>query len=389
MNKVLFVIKSGFDFVVFFMFNILLNRGKLNNTWLISERGTDARDNGYWFYKYLKVKHPEVHVKYVISKNSVDYNKIDKEDIVKYRSISHYRYLFKAAVLISAEIMGFTPNERLYYRLNKKGLLHLRGKTVFLQHGITKDYFDYMKKENTKLDLFICGAKREYLFMRDKYGYDEDRLALTGFARFDQLNDERDKTIILIPTWRKWLRYCSTLKGTEFYDKYESLINDKEVIHALEESGYKMIYYPHPDMQKFAQDFYVDRTDVCSIVTARDVDMQDLLKRAELLVTDYSSVAFDMAYMGKKTIYFQFDRDRYRNEQYNEGYYSYEEDGFGPIGATVEEVKKHLLKFLSNSNKLREYNSRIEDFFGKRCSGNCERIYDSIIATIGGDKWQV
>ena len=25
--------------------------------WLVGERGTDARDNGYWFYRYLRTQH--------------------------------------------------------------------------------------------------------------------------------------------------------------------------------------------------------------------------------------------------------------------------------------------------------------------------------------------
>ena len=38
---------------------------KYRELWLVCERGNDARDNGYWFYRYLKEKHPEINARYV------------------------------------------------------------------------------------------------------------------------------------------------------------------------------------------------------------------------------------------------------------------------------------------------------------------------------------
>ena len=40
--------------------------------WLVGERGTDARDNGYWFYRYLRTQHPELRTYYVITADSPD-----------------------------------------------------------------------------------------------------------------------------------------------------------------------------------------------------------------------------------------------------------------------------------------------------------------------------
>ena len=44
--------------------------------WLVGERGTDARDNGYWFYRYLRTQHPELRAYYVITADSPDAAKI-------------------------------------------------------------------------------------------------------------------------------------------------------------------------------------------------------------------------------------------------------------------------------------------------------------------------
>lgn len=39
--------------------NVFTSNKKYNDIWLIAERGDEARDNGYAFYKYMKENHPE------------------------------------------------------------------------------------------------------------------------------------------------------------------------------------------------------------------------------------------------------------------------------------------------------------------------------------------
>ena len=380
MKKIKFIIKSLFDILMLFIYKFvfLIIQKKECDVWLISERGIDARDNGYWFYKYMVDNHPEVKVKYVISKDSSDRKKIREKDIVDYKSKEHYFYFLYAKYLISAEIMGFSPNEQLYYRLNKYGLLKIKGKTVFLQHGITKDFNPYMLPENAKLDLFICGAIPEYKYMIEKYGYTDKNAALTGFARFDNLNNEKEKMILIMPTWRKWLKYNDTLVGTDFYNNYNKILNDTDIIKKLKEKKYKLVFYPHIVLQKFLDEFKTQNEDTIVLASFKDYDVQDLLKKCEMMITDYSSVAFDLAYMEKKTVYYQFDLEKYRKEQYQDGYYSYVNDGFGPICTSYEEIKKIILDYLENNNSLDQYNERINKFFENIDKNNCERIYELI-----------
>ena len=48
----------------------------IRNFWLVCEDKNEARDNGYWLFKYIREKHPEVKVAYAINKKSVDYKKV-------------------------------------------------------------------------------------------------------------------------------------------------------------------------------------------------------------------------------------------------------------------------------------------------------------------------
>ena len=72
------------------------------NIWIIAERGDDARDNGYWFFLYMRKHHPQQEIFYVISKNSPDRIKLSEYEplLLNYRSLKHYIMLWRANCLI-------------------------------------------------------------------------------------------------------------------------------------------------------------------------------------------------------------------------------------------------------------------------------------------------
>lgn len=379
MNKIKFIFKSIVDLIIlsYYKLYFLMKKSKAVDTWLISERGIDARDNGYWFYKYMKENHPEQVVKYVITKNSIDYKKIEQKDVVEYRSKEHYFYFLYAKKLISAEIMGFSPNEQLYYRLNRYGLIKLKGKTVFLQHGITKNFNNYMLQTRTKLDLITCATIKEQKYIVEQYGYSNKVAKLTGFARFDKLVNLDENYILIMPTWRKWLKYNTSLTGTEFYENYMKILNDKDIIEVVKRSNMKIIFYPHIIMQKFLKEFKTSSENVV-LASFEEYDVQELLKKSKLLVTDYSSVDFDFAYMRKNVIYYQFDNSKYRSEHYAKGYYDEKKDGFGPVCLEFEDLKGNLLEYLNNNDVFSSYQENFYKFFKNMDQDNCKRIYEEI-----------
>ena len=48
---------------------------KRPDMWLICEDYNEARDNGYWLFKYIREQQPQQDVVYAINKKSVDYNR--------------------------------------------------------------------------------------------------------------------------------------------------------------------------------------------------------------------------------------------------------------------------------------------------------------------------
>ena len=98
--------------------------------------------------------------------------------------------------------------------------------------------------------------------------------------------------------------------------------------------------------------------------------------RCSVLITDYSSVFFDVGYMEKPVIYYQFDQEEFRKYHYQEGYFFYEKHGFGPVVLTEEALLKALRECAQNDFRMqKEYRDRLDAFYPVRDAKNCERTY--------------
>ena len=107
--------------------------------------------------------------------------------------------------------------------------------------------------------------------------------------------------------------------------------------------------------------------------------MQELLIQAQILITDYSSVFFDFAYMNKPLIYFQFDYEEFSNTHFKKGYFDYETDSFGPVFDNKEQVVKHIIELITNDcSNPKEYQVRRKAFFSRFDGLNCHRNYEYI-----------
>ena len=114
-----------------------------------------------------------------------------------------------------------------------------------------------------------------------------------------------------------------------------------------------------------------------------DVDIQEVFARGAAIITDYSSNAFELAYLNRPAIYFQFDRDRFFSGQhvYRRGEWSYERDGFGPVVERVSEVLDELQRLVDSGMTAQEpYATRIDQAFAFRDGKSCERVFESILS---------
>lgn len=356
--------------------------------WLICEDRNGANDNGFCFFTYLNKYQPQIESFYAIDYSSVAFERVSKiGKTVKYGSFMHWILYFACEYNISTQKSG-KPNGAICYVLEVFGII--KSKFVFLQHGITLSKADWLFYNNTKMRLFICGAKPEYDYIRDNFGYPEENLAFLGFCRFDEYHTIRPnkKQIVLMPSWREWIasknEYSSIYEDTsdftktEYYQKYQSLINNPELANFLEKNNLTMFFYPHRNMQKYIHYFSAASSRI-QIVTNENSSIRALLMDSAVMITDYSSVALDFAYMKKPVIYYQFDEKRFREAQYAEGYFSYRNSGLGVVCEEEKQVVAELEQiYLSDLCMSERFEQAHSAFFPLCDDRNNERTYKAI-----------
>jgi len=384
----IYILKVG---VAFIISRVFLLSEHYRDIWLVSERGDDARDNGWFFFKYVKEKYPEVNVYYVIDCKSSDFEKIQTiGKFIHTNSFKHYVYFMLAKVRISTHIWGGDiPGIDYYYKLRFNRIS--KKKQVFLQHGITKDYQPGLCYPNVTPNLFVCGAKPEFDYIKDAFGHPENVVCYTGFARFDNLHVHEEKyQILIMPTFRKWLQGITVeeFEDSEYFRAWNHVLNDTKIHDMLKKNNLNLVFYPHYEMQKFVSCFKSSCKNVI-IADFAHYDVQQLLMESKLLITDFSSVFFDFAYMKKPVLYYHFDRPKYIQKHYDftKGYFSYDDNGFGEVVFDAENLIEYITKYIVEDFRLSdEYIERGNEFFTLHDEHNSERIFAKIQEIISEEK---
>lgn len=363
------------------------------NVWLISDRPNKAGDNGEHLFRYICEHKPKgVRPYFVIQKSSEDYAKMKKiGKVVDFDSVKYRLMMLFAKMVISSQASDYVLNPFGGDYAYMSDLYDY--KFVFLQHGITKDDISgWLNRFNKNISIFVTAGKPEYQSILDgDYFYDENVVKLTGFPRFDHLTrmgKNVKKKVLVIPTWRKTLSKCvdprtdtsvyyDKFKESDFFAFYNGLINHPRLLECMRRKGYEGLFCLHP----LFTEQYVDFTenDVFS-VNKGYVDYQKQFAECALLVTDFSSVFFDFGYLKKPVVYSQFDKDEFfAGHSYSEGYFSYEDNGFGPVCRNLESTVDALVKELENDCRNDpKYIKRIEEFYPFFDDKSCERVYNSI-----------
>ncbi len=364
-----------------------------NNIWVISEYEELARDNGYWFFKYVRENHRDVEAFYPISASSPDYEKVKIiGNEVIFGSFKHYCLFWAANKYIgTTKCFGF-PYRRICEDLVQWNLHGF--KYIFLNHGYTRGYSSIVDAKETNYDMVITCGEQDSKVIIEENGQPENKVKCLGYARHDALNDDflDRKQILIMPTWRRWLNNPMTANPeeaeqnerlflqSEYYRKYNELINNQDLIGLLEEKDLHLVFYLHEYAQKYSQLFHSD-SDRIIVGTNEKYDIQQLLKQSVILITDYSSVCYDFAYMHKPVVYYQFDYDEFEEKQYASGHhFSYDTNGFGKRFFDSQGVIEEIKELYNDDFAMPAiYSGRADDFFKYHDKNNCRRIFEAII----------
>lgn len=369
---------------------------KLAGCWLLMDRDNQADDNAEHLYRHImSLKNFKPKIFFALKEDSHDWARLHQDgfNLVAYGSKKYEAVLNSADKIISSHAAAFVFDYFKDKSLFKKDL-------IFLQHGITyNDLSPLFEPEWKDISLFISASGAEYQgFVQDgsPYKFSQKNVALTGFPRHDFLLQKSDKfsrehpdqkAIVIMPTWRPYL-LGKILQGTEralidnfeetsFFQHWNGLLNS-DVLAKISNQGIGVKFFPHPNVIPYLSKFNLPN--FVQVLTFEDVSIQNLFAESSLMITDYSSVSFEMGLLKKPIIYYQFDQEEfYSRGLYNAGYFDTARDGFGPVVFEEKDLSIELENMVSRNFKSYDlYLQRMKDFYAFDDQHSCARVVAAI-----------
>ena len=340
-------------------------------------------------------KKRNIRIYFVLDKLSVDYKRLRKIGrVVPFNSIKHRLLSLLCDKVISSQANDYVFNPFLDFSYLYKNILW-RQKFVYLKHGVIKDDSSrWLRKTNKNISLLVTATNDEYQsILKNPYYYDEGQVKCTGLPRYDYLyrGTGNKNVITFMPTWRSYLAGdfdvstgSRTLKkGVEdslYCQMYRQVFSNFRLYEAVQKHHYVIKMMCHPEMPRECLKYF-NCGDSIEILD-NNTRYKEIFAESNLIITDYSSVVFDFAYIRKPIIYYQQDAVEFYSGKhtYDKGYFDYERDGFGEVEYTADALVDRIIEYMENGCKLKTvYKDRIEKTFLYNDRNNCKRVYEEII----------
>jgi CDP-glycerol glycerophosphotransferase (TagB/SpsB family) len=373
-----------------------LVRRKFARAWVFVDRQDDADDNAEHMYRWVRRNHPEINAWFVLTRSSWDWKRLSREG---FRLITP-SWLSKLLILNSEQIISSHTD----YRDGKfsRGLYGdmMTFRFAFLQHGVIKDDLSHWLS-NQPFDLFITTSPAEHASIVDDdtpYIYTNREMRRTGLPRHDRLLTMAEVTptsevdlLLVMPTWRGSLVDQRALKrgaqdpmttfaNSEYARRWRTFLRDDELRELTLRHRKTIVFMPHPNAIPFIDAF--DPPSYVKVATPQTTVIQGVFVRTDAFITDYTSVAFTMAFLRRIVFYYQFDRETYYGGDHNwrEGYFDYERDGFGPVAFSEGQLMGQIRQYFGQRTKLDPvYLARMERAIPDRDSKSCERVFQTLL----------
>lgn len=244
--------------------------------------------------------------------------------------------------------------------------------TVDKKWGAGKDTLDKYPIHNTYTHVCVSSPKVKFAYA-EAFKCSEDVVMPLGAPRTDIYFDNdfaascRKKLIDKFPEIgeRKIILYAPTFRGNNLASSYAENKLDIEKMRAELSEDYALVIKLHP---LTAKAFSVDENDDF-VFNASGVEIETALCAADTVITDYSSLIFEYAILGRPMIFFAYDLAEYDDSR--SFYFDYETFVPGEIvtdtRAIIAEIKRLETDF--DIEKVRKF----KDDFMSACDGNSTR----------------
>ncbi|MDS0283045.1 CDP-glycerol glycerophosphotransferase family protein [Haloarcula onubensis] len=216
---------------------------------------------------------------------------------------------------------------------------------------------------------------------------DSDRLVVSGYPRLDALLDPVDDEDIGVDAAaalearrtgadRPVIGFLPTFRDSAA-DRASTVYDFEALAAFLAERDALALVKFHPN-----ESVELDREHPRLVQVDPETDPYPLLRYVDVLVTDYSSVAFDFLLLDRPIVYFPYDLSTYREER--GFYFDYESVTPGLRATDFEGLLDAVGTALDDDAYTARRRAVRERFFDRVDSGHAERAYRAIVAHLDG-----
>lgn len=367
----------------FLMYNIgkLLKKVRSKKINLFYEKFAEKAEEGVFDFCKQCNESEKTKNYFIINKDSPDYEKIKNfKFVVEKHSFKYYWLLYNSENFISSESpihINIIRSNNIYIRkaLYAKNF-------IFLQHGVTylkahETNSPFTKGKEAEPAYMVVGSEKEKDVSCEMLDIYEEKMLKTGLQIFDtieykHMNNETDDLITIMFTWKPYEEHLYDFTES-FY--YQSVIETCDMLSKYIDKD-KICIIPHPKISNLLLN-----TDMKDSVWQGPIS--EVLKKSKLLITDYSSVAYNTFYQGGGVIFYQPDLRLYERE--NGKLIPNDDEYIGKRVFTIDQLED-VIKETIKDGKINLNNVRTEEFeeiyktINEFSDGkNMERLYKKLV----------
>lgn len=327
-----------------------------------------SESNG--FYKYYQgiieylLKNTNIVIHYITS----DFHDAIFEMEKKYSNIKAYyieeKKLITLMMKMDADVVVMTMPDLQNYHI-KRSYVRKDIEYIYIPHGMDSLNLTMRTGSMDHYDtVFVTGKyqKEEALKTNELHHLENRKIMEWGYSLLDTMIEEykknkvknKEKTILIAPSWQK--------------DNIVDLCLE-ELLNQLKDNNYKVVVRPHPQQVRHMKEKFEkmkeDYSDNKNIVIQTDFSSNDTVFNADLMITDWSAIAYEYAFTTKKPVIFIDTPMKIMNPDYQEldiePFNIWARNEIGKV-LKIEDISKisEMIEEIDKANK--EYSNKISKF---------------------------
>ncbi|PKN20536.1 MAG: hypothetical protein CVU71_01735 [Deltaproteobacteria bacterium HGW-Deltaproteobacteria-6] len=269
------------------------------------------------YYQYF-----DDYIQYVLDHSDIDicYITSDPADPVFHTGDSRIHPFYISNFLASALarldakalVMTMPDLDQYHIKRSRNSVNH-----IYLFHGVGSTHLQYNKDAFNAYDTIFCIGKYDMNEIRKAerlYKLPPKTLVECGYCRIEKIYAKHrsmpvagEKTILIAPSWHN--------------DNILACCAD-ELIDALKNSGYRVIFRPHPEFikrkRKLVDALAAKLQQIENMVLELDMVSDTSIHRADVLITDWSAISYEYAFGTERPVLFINAPCKIHNQDYRE-----------------------------------------------------------------------